>query len=193
MNRNTTDATPAFITVEPDWSLPVRMWVTFKTSVQRSRNGVEQRNSDRSNPLYAIGYGRNHSASEWPARKVSLMAELSAAVVVPIWVRGDGFVSEVSNVVTLDVTTVRSPFKVGSYAYFVEVGKTSVFRLITAVSGLTITLASGNAAYPDIAVPTYSSAADVYPCIVGLRKDNSAGWAEDQVDQVAEDILVEEL
>lgn len=192
MNDNTRDQAPRFIEVQPDWSMAVRYWVRFVTSILKARNGVEQRTAERTYPLYSIAYGRNFAGAEWSARRAKMILEFGGSVVVPLWARQDQYVSAVGDVVTLDATTVRSPYKVGSYAYFEETGKTSVFRQLTAFAGSTITLEAGNAAYPDIAVPTYTNAAVVYPCIAGLRADNNAEWSADQVDETTEVIHVEE-
>lgn len=193
MNANTRDATRRFIEDQPDWSMDARYWAKHSTTILKPRNGLEQRTAARSYPLYAIAYGRQFKGDEWTTRRAKVIHEMSAAVVVPIWMRPDGYVSAAGDVVTLDATTLRSPYKVGAYAYFEETGKASVFRAITAVAGSTITLAAGNAAYPDIVVPTYTSAAVVYPCIVGMRSDNTVEWAEEQVDEVTETVFVEEL
>lgn len=192
MTPNTTDAARKFVTISPDWKMSVRYWVTHSTDVHRAYDQTEQRTANRSYPRCSIAYGRTYAANEWPARRAALLNEFGQSLVVPIWTRPDSYVSAAGDVVTIDATTVLSPYKVGSYAYFEETGLASVFRQITALDGDEITFAAGNAAFPVMAVPAYTAAALVYPCIIGLRQNNEAEWSEDQVDQAGEVLFFEE-
>lgn len=169
-------ATPVFVDSEPDWSQDVKVIQKWSTDVQSAFSGAEQRARRRVAPRWETIFEVRLQPLPFSVIRSRMQAELQAPVVVPIWTRYEGLSGIASNVATLDAAITKSPFKVGSYAYFVESGKTSVFRRITAKGTSTITLASGNAAWPDITPPTYTSAAIVYPCILGLRDSMGADF-----------------
>ena len=169
---DSTNQSHVFVDDPPDWARDVRVIQSWKTDILTAFSGAEQRARRRSEPLYEQSFETIELAQPFTVIRKRMLEEASAPIVVPLWSRWQDFVSLVSDVLTLDSDLTKSPFRVGSYVYFVESGKTSVFREITAKSGATVTLVTGNAAYPDITPPTYTTAADVYPCIVGMRLEN---------------------
>ena len=169
---DSTNQSHVFVDDPPDWAKDVRVYMKFRTDVAMAFSGAEQRARRRNEPLYEQAFETEELAQPFTVLRKRILEEVSAPIVVPLWSRWQTFVSLISDVLTLDIDLTKSPFRVGSYAYFVESGKTSVFRSITAKSGATITLTTGNAAYPDISPPTYTTACSVYPCIVGIREEN---------------------
>jgi len=195
MLTNTLEAARVFVTDTPDWSQPVRFWQTWQTGIQQSKNGTEQRNSMRSRPLYSIAYAiSGMNTLDWGARRMAALRAMASAIVVPLWTVPESFESVAGEIVTLDVTSLaKTAFQVGGYAYFEQTGLASVFRVITAIGADTITLASGNAAYPDVTVPTYTAGALVYPCIIGQRDNNTLDSRMAGLESSEEILYVQEL
>ena len=194
MLPNSTTTTPAFIHVEPDWSVTMTSLQKWRTHITTSWDGTEQRASRRNRALFDLQFTTGAwTEAEWPARRAALLSEFEGPVVVPNWPFADLVVSIVDDVVTLDRTTLESAFKAGGYVYFVSDGLPSCFRRITARAGATLTLASGLAAYPAITPPAYGAGTLAFPCITGIRKENRGEWEHRQLDATAEIIRVEEL
>jgi hypothetical protein len=195
MYRNTFEADHVFVTDQPDWSQPVRYWETWETAIQVSKNNTEQRNSRRSRPLYSIAYAiRGMNTLDWGTRRMAALREMASAIVVPLWTVPETLDSVLSDTVTLTVASLaKTAFQVGGYAFFEQSGLASVFRVITAIGTDTITLASGNAVFPDIAVPSYTSGALVYPCIIGQRNENSLDSRMAGLEAAEEILYVQEL
>lgn len=186
----------------------------FSTSIYGSRDGTEQRAKRRGKPLLSLAFTvSGFTIGEFAIRSVRGRSELLAPIVVPIWpcyvtllTMGTTNQARFDVGVNPDKFNVNK-FKVGSWAYFVESGKTSVFRQVTSVvpayeSGGEIVygyidLQSGNGksgwAGTSTAVPSYAAGAKVYPCIVGMRKGNEIVFNNETIDQNSEMISVEEL
>jgi hypothetical protein len=168
--------THVFVDDPPDWAKDVVSIQVWRTDILTAFSGAEQRARRRNEPRYDIMFETEELDQSFTVIRSRMLKEMGAPVVVPIWTRPQTFVSLVADVLTLDVDLTKSPFRIGSYVYFVESGKTSVFREIEDKSGATVDLVTGNAAYPNITPPTYTTAAKVYPCIVGIRSDNVADF-----------------
>ena len=191
---DTTTQAAVFILDEPDFSREIEFSMQFVTDISTTHSDVEQRAKRRLSPKYGTAFAIGPFDSDsWPRRKSRLLSELGAPVVVPIWIRPVDFVSELSDVVTVGIDVSKREFRVGSYALFRESGLDSVFRKITAVGTTTITFETGNAAFPVQAVPAYTSAAEVFPCILGLRKDNEGESINRNPTSTRENIRVEQL
>jgi hypothetical protein len=131
---------------------------------------------------------------DWGTRRLAALREMAGAVVLPLWTLPETFESVVSETVTLDVVSLaKTAFQIGGYAFFDQDGLASVFRVITAIGVDSITLAAGNAAYPEIAVPSYTAGALVYPCIIGQRNDNTLDGRMAGLEAAEEILYVQEL
>jgi hypothetical protein len=191
---DTTTEAAVFLIDEPDFSREIEFTMQFVTDISSSHSDVEQRAKRRLSPKYQIAFTIGPLDSDgWPMRKSRMIRELGAPVVVPIWIRPVGFTSEASDVVTVDTNISKREFRVGSYALFREAGLSTVFRKITAIGATTITCETGNAAFPDITVPSYTSAAEVFPCILGLRNDNEGESVNRNPRKTRENVRVNQL
>jgi len=190
MSLPNTTTTPQFLEERPDWSKPVSLELAWKTDVQPSRDGSEQRSRRRQQPRYRFGYAiAALTTAQFAVRRAKGILEQGAALCVPIWTDAHTLASTVTTaggqVATLGATMDGNKFKVGSYAYIVQTGKPSVFRQITAVGTTTITLAAGGTV-------SYTAGAEVYPCILGVPSDGLT-FAASKLDDTDETITVEEL
>ncbi len=186
--------TPVFIEQKPDWGQNVNFDITFNTIVTRNRIGGEQRGNRRSRPAYGLDYQQsNLDIENYAAEKARTLKALGAPLVVPIWPRWFTLL-EMSTVnrALFTASIARKPFKPGQYAYFVQDGLVSTFRLITAVGDTTIDF-DASAAYPGPSIPAFTSGASVYPCIFGSNKDNAAGFKLARVNASNRIVSVEEL
>lgn len=186
--NDSSNIAPKFIEAQPDWSKPVQVISSFRTTVAESRNDGRQRARWRGKPRYAIAYSVSAlTIAESSLRRSQAVGELKAPVVVPVWT--DAFTLDAmtsTHVADLGESLTKKRFKVGSYAYFVQTGKTSTFRKITAISGETITFEAAT-------VPVFTNGATVYPCIKGIRQKGSASFTALMIDQTDEAIAIEEL
>lgn len=186
--NDSTNVSAKFIEAVPDWSKPVQVVSGFRTSVAETRNDGRQRARWRGKPRYAISYAISAlTVAESSLRRSQVIGELKAPVVVPIWT--DEFTLDAmtsTHVADLGEALAKKKFKIGSYAYFVQTGKTSTFRKIASISGETITFEAAS-------VPVFTNGATVYPCIKGFRVKNSAAFTGLMIDQTDEAIAIEEL
>ena len=193
MLPNSQDTAPNFIIHSPDWSSAVRVFQRWNTAIVAAHGGLEQRQQLQSRAKFGVAYEIGPwTALQWADRKLAMMAESGAPVVAPVWPLPVGLSSMSGNTANLDGTTASTAFLAGGYALFEESGKASVFRLIVSVGATSLTLASGNAAYPVITPPSYTSAAVVYPCVVGMKENNRANWASENIESISEVVYVQE-
>lgn len=187
MIADSTTATPRFIEAQPDWSKPVQVVATYRTSIAEARGEGRQRARWRQQPRYAISYQVTAlTVAEFAARRATILGELAAPVVVPIWTDEHELSGMAGHVATLTASVVKKKFKAGSYAYFVQTGLVSTFRRIVSISGSTVTFAAAT-------VPSFTAGATVYPCILGKRPKDGAGFTLHLVDNSDEAISIEEL
>lgn len=187
-------ASPVFIQDQPDWGKPVRVKLTFKTDVVMNRQAGEQRARRRSHPRYAMQYTiAAMTIAELSLRKARSITELGAPLVVPLWPQWQTLVTmTTANRADLDVPTARLPFKVGSWAYFVQTGKVSTFRQITALGSDYIDLAASGH-YPAGTLPSFTAGARVYPCILGAHNDNQFAFELIALNSTDQRVAVMEL
>jgi hypothetical protein len=191
---DTTTAAAVFLIDEPDFSREIEFSMQFVTDISSSHSDVEQRSKRRLSPKYEIAFSIGPLDSDgWPMRKSRMIRELGAPVVVPVWIRPVGFTSEAADVVTVDTNIAKREFRVGGYALFREAGLATVFRKITAIGATTITCVTGNAAFPVVAVPAYTGAAEVFPCILGLRSDNEGETVNRNPRKTRENVRIKQL
>lgn len=176
---NSITGDPIFNEVQPDWSKDVDYVVSWETAISSGFDGAEQRARLLSSPRYQLTFRADGtSIPSYSIRRASAELELGRPVVVPLWPRPSTLSSLAAQVATISGPPSKRPYKVGSFAYFVEDGLTSVFAEILALDATTITIAAGNAAFPDTTVPAYTSAAIVYPCIISSYKSNQADFED---------------
>ena len=189
MSIPNTTADPQFIEEEPDWSKPVTVESSWQTAIQSVRDGSEQRARRREHPKHRLAYTvAAMNTQRFAVRRAKSILEQGAPLVVPIWCdpfTALGTAEPGIDTVQLDEDLELARFKAGSYAYFVQAGKVSTFRLLTAVSADNLTLAAGGS-------ETFTPGATVYPCILGFPTDGST-FAAQKLDDTDEQIAVEEL
>lgn len=188
-----TTATPTFIEDEPDWAQPIILVRKWSTSIVPNREGGEQRKRRRKAPRFQISYRRQgYTPSELALRRRSINSQVMGSVVVPIWVADQAALSFATNSVTLS-STPANKFKVGSWVYVVS-GSNKCFRKITSISSNTINLSTEGAdKYPSGFDWSLFSTGIVYPCILGIRVDNSVRIVSSRHDIHAIEISVDEL
>lgn len=175
--NDSTNQTPVFFEDRPDYQRGFSLWQKWVTDVATAFSGAEQRARRRSRPTYELMMFRTEQLSTFAVRRARMLQEVGRPIVVPIWTHPEDISVNTGggNTITLGVTTLaKSAFREGSYVYFVESGKTSTFRQISAVGTTTITCVAGNCAFPDIPMPSYTTAGVAYPCILGMRQENVA-------------------
>ena len=127
------------------------------------------------------------NTAEFSLRRSNVITELQAPVVVPIWTDEFGLLEmQSANVSLLDATLAKKRFKIGSYAYFEQSGKTSTFRKITNIASNALTFEAAS-------VPAFTAGATVYPCILGMRPKDGAAFVMQRLDETDEMINIEEL
>lgn len=185
-----TTATPQFLAEPPDWSKPVSVETAWATNIMEARDGSEQRSRRRDKARFRLAYTLAAlNIGQFSVRRAKSLLEQAAAVVAPVWT--DEFTLEGASVGTgaatadLGESLTLQKFKVGSYAYFQQAGKTSTFRRILAVDGDTLDLAAGGA-------DTFTAGATVIPCILGLPAEG-ANFQLAKLDDSDEAVVIEEL
>lgn len=159
-----------------------------------SRRGDEQRARRRQRPRYSINYMLSAlDLAAFTLRRANTLIELISPIVIPIWTH-PYVLSSMTDADTAEflLPMAHKKFKVGSYAYFVQAGKVSTFRLITAINVSSISL-DHTAAFPTGTIPSFTVGAQVHPCIVGRRTDDTTAFTLSRVTQTEEVIAAEEL
>jgi hypothetical protein len=201
---HTKDGNVRFIENEPDWSQGMEVRSAWDTKILTNRDDSEQRARRQQTPKWSFTYALpNLDTDDASVRRSRQFRELNQLLVVPIWpfeMRSPSVVNTDDMDFTGHTDTPGMQAigpKAGGYMFFEETGLTSVFRKIVSVTDLsfvvTITFESGNAAYPNIAVPAYTTAVKPRPCITGMRVDNSGSMAQHRVGWSDELIAVEEV
>jgi len=185
---------PVFIQDAPDFNKTMTVVTDFRTTSFVARGGDEQRARRRQRPRYSINYILTAlDLAAFTLRRANSLRELQAPVVIPIWTH-PYTLSSMTTVNTAEflIGLSSKKFKVGSYAYFVQAGKVSTFRLITAVNSTSLTL-HATTAYPTGAIPAFTVGAQVHPCILGRRTEDSTSFSFSRVNQTDESLYAEEL
>lgn len=183
-----------FIQDAPDFNKTITVIANFRTTAFIARGGDEQRARRRQRPRYSINFMLSAlDLAAFTLRRANSLLELRAPVVIPIWTHPYTLSSMTSvNAAEFLIPLARKKFKVGSYAYFVQAGKVSTFRLITAINSTSLTL-HATTAFPTGAIPAFTVGAQVYPCILGRRTDDATSFNFNRVNQTDEAIACEEL
>lgn len=160
----------AYIADRPDFGERISYTSDWLTPISTQRNGTEQRTQKRQDPFYGQRFILSAlDVRELSVRRAAEVREAGRPVCVPQWKYWFQFASLVSNVLTVTGDLSRSRFKVGSRV-FIRNGSTWNFSKITAKGASTLTLDLAEN-FPAI-MSIYTTAAKVYPCIVGMRPDN---------------------
>lgn len=194
MFPDTSNVGPVFIQDAPDFNKTVTVISDFRTTSFIARGGDEQRARRRQRPRYSINYILGAlTLAQFTLRRANSLLELQAPIVIPIWTHPYALSSMTdANTAEFLISLSRKKFKLGSYAYFVQPGKVSTFRLITAVNSTSLSL-HASTAYPTGAIPAFTVGAQVYPCILGRRTDDTTAFTFNRVIQTDEAIAAEEL
>jgi hypothetical protein len=185
---------PLYIENSPDWGRPVLIDGRCKTNIKLVRSTGEQRARKRRRPKFSITYSLPAlNTLEFSQLSSQLLAMQRAPVVVPVWTDYFSLVSMPTvNSADIGLDTTYKKFKVGSWAYMVQAGKVSTFRLITIVGASGVLTFDGTAIYPGTGVKTFTAGARVYPCILGYFP-TGARWTANRVNETDSGIEVEEL
>lgn len=202
---NTKDGNVRFIADEPDWSQGFEVLADWRTKIITNRDDSEQRARREQTPKWSFTYALpNLAPDEASQRRSRQLRELGQLTVVPIWpFEMDApalvFADQFAYGDHLSIENMRSigP-KIGGYLFFEEDGLTSVFRKIesfalTAGVIVRVNFVTGNAAFPNIAVPAYTTACLTRPCVTGIRVDNSGSMASHRIGWNDELIAVQEI
>jgi hypothetical protein len=191
---DTSNVGAVFIQDSPDFNKPITVTTDFRTTSFTARGGGEQRSRRRLRPRYSINYMLTAlNLAAFTLRRANTLLELQAPIVIPIWTHPYTLSSmSDANTAALGLALASKKFKVGSYAYFVQTGKVSTFRLITAVNSTSLSL-HATTAYPTGTIPGFTAGALVYPCILGRRTDDASTFTLSRVTQTDEMIAAEEL
>lgn len=195
MSLADTTSTPVFIDWQPDWSATVSITTRWKTPIVVNREGGEQRAKIGVAPKLSMAYLiRSVRAQRFAIRRAMAMQQVGKAVVVPVWTEYGVSLSFATNSVTLNAAITSLKYKVGSWIYVTQ-GVNACFRKITVVATPAINLSSAGADFFPVGFTwaTFTAGARVYPCILGMRNNNSYRYLLNRVDRAAEQILIEEL
>ncbi len=190
-----TTAAPVFIDWQPDWGQPVGVLTGWKTSITVNREGGEQRSRLRKAPRLTISYKTGVlTTMNFAKRRAAAMAQMRAAVVIPVWVEYKTASAFATNSVTANSAITSLKFKNGSWVYVLQ-GGVGCFRKITSVATPVINLSSdGDDFYPvGFSWAGFSAGARVYPCIVGMRAGNAMQFQLPAADRKDDAIEIEEL
>ena len=204
---NTKDSTGTFIDDEPSWEMGMDLRMGWKTKVFTHRDETEQRANVQAYAKVGVNYVIGDlSTFQFGLRKARYFkddGEKVGKVTAPLWPiwmpEADGITTDTIswNGIT-DDEALAWGFRVGGHAFLQEDGLTSVFREIDSIAEslgvLTITFVSGNAAYPDIAVPSFTaSGVIVRPCVGGVRKDGAQRFIQNDLGHTDEMVSIEGL
>jgi hypothetical protein len=186
---------PVFLDTPPDWLKPVSVVTRWDTAIQVNREGGEQRANIMARPKLGLTYSRSAlRPQQFAINRAKAMKEVGAAVVVPVWTEYGAADSFAANSVTLTATITSLKFKIGSWIYVTQVAN-ACFRKIASVAAATISLSSSAADFSPVGFnwSLFTSGARVYPCVLGMRADNSYRYSLNRVDRSDAFVTVEEL
>lgn len=171
---------PLFIADSPDWAESVELVLGWDTTITPSRNGSEQRSRNRFYPKTKISFVVSAlSVAEYASRRSRARAEVKSPVVVPLWPIQYNYVSKAGQVITVDQLALGTDnLLADEYIFILEAGVAPKFYRIDSTSGSTITV-SGS-------ILAYTTAAKVFPCLLGVRDSKTVFKAStnDSVDEI---------
>jgi hypothetical protein len=184
MTPSTENLDPIFITERPDWGQSVLIDRMAATQVFVSHDGTEQRQrrltTSKLDTTYTVDALQPADAF---ARELSILDELQAPVVMPVWPYSIPVTAQAGNVLTVGDQVAFYPFRLGGWV-FVEDDNGEAFYPLASVDGDANQLTLGGG------VPQFSNAT-AYPCVFGIRKDGSATIKTIHTD-TSETVAVEE-
>lgn len=195
MSLADTTSKPAFIELQPDWSKPLRLLTSWVTSIQGNRESGEQRFRVKAKPKLVISYEyRGMAPNAFVTNRVKMIEQLGKAVVCPVWTEYGTALSFATNSVTLNAAITTLKHKVGGWIYVTQ-GANACFRKITTVATPTINLSSAGADFFPVGFSWagFSAGARVYPCVLGMKTENTYRVMNLRADRQDAPISVEEL
>lgn len=195
MIASSANTAPRYIQLKPDWGEDYDFVAEFLTGISRAENGAEQRSRRRDKAKYSIAYRVSGiTRAEIGLVRVEAMRGIGAPLAVPIWHAWESFLSLVAETLTLATAQLLlRPFKPGRLIYIEETGKASVFVRVVSLGASTILIEAGNAEYPDIMIPAFTTAAKVYPVIEGMADENTTQFQSLDLNNWAQAFDVKEL
>lgn len=194
MILDTTNAGWIYVQDRPDWGADYDFQKEFVTVITKSKNASEQRARIRQKPRYKLAYFiAAMTTAEASVRRAQALKGMGSNLAVPIWHAWEDVSSIVGNVINVAHTSLLlRPFKAGALVYFEQTGFTSVFRRVASVAAGAVTCVAGNAEYPVIAVPAYTTPR-MYPVISGISDENSVRFLHPDVNKTTQLFDVIEL
>lgn len=184
---DTENLAPLFITDAPDWAEGVEMIVSWPTTINGARSGLEQRTRGRLTPRFSTSFTLAAlSAAEYASRRTRAHTEVATAIIVPLWPIQYAFVSKAGQVITLNLTALASDNLITGEWIYITHSSTNTFHLITAVSGATLTVTGGISG-------GFDGSARVYPCLNGTRMEGKALFEAAHLQSIDEKISIEGL
>ncbi len=185
MTPSTNNTPPVFITERPDWNKQVLVDRATVTSIFSSGNATEQRQRRRQKSKLGISYNIEAlSPPEAFAREISILQELQAPVIIPLWPYSHAIVSVAGQVINLGEDISYYPFRVGGWC-MTNYLNADLFWPITGVD-FTNGLITVTGSLPVLTGGT------IWACIKGTRRDGSA-IISFQHTESSETITVDEL
>lgn len=182
----------AYIYDRPDFGLPINVGEQWLTPISTQRNGTEQRTQKRLEPRYTQRFTLSAlDIAELAWRRAAELRESGRPICVPLWKYWFPFVSIAAGIVTITGDLSCSKFKVGGRLMIWENSSTWNFSKIIAKGTSTLTIDPGEN-FPAI-LAGFTSAARVYPCIVGVRPQNQAETTANRLDDSDAIVEVNEL
>lgn len=191
---DTTNAGWVYVQDRPDWGADYDFQKEFVTVITKSKNASEQRARMRQKPRHKLAYFiAAMTTAEATVRRAQAIKGLGANLAVPIWHAWEDVTSIVGEVFNVAHTKLLlRPFKAGALVYLEQDGFTSVFCRVASVAAGAVTRQAGNAEYPNVAVPAYTTPR-MYPVISGIADENSVRFVHPDVNRASQLFDVIEL
>jgi len=206
----TGDGNVSYIINEPDWSSPVQVRIRWETGVVVNRDDSEQRSRRQRFPRFQMDYILSElDADAFSIRRANQITELSRLSVAPIWPflmptpgsvnMGTGIIIWTSN---WDVDSSNSRgqafgFKVGGYLFMQESGQADAFygpiTTIDTTGGQLRIVFPTTTVFSDGGTTVYTTAANIFPCIAGVRDSDSGVFNQDRLGFHEEFISIQEV
>jgi hypothetical protein len=205
---------PLFWDGSPDWGPGMSAVFRWTTAISTAIDGTEQRFRLRTTPRINVVQRHTWLRSEWARRQADLEAVARSKVVVPLWglwwkPKSTALIHDsVNPSIEFEAAELAwTPFRVPGYIYIRESGLQSVFLKIVGFADdvgndtmephtvLRLETFSGThiADWPAVAVPNYTTAAMVHPCVEGVLADGRIAVSHEHLAVVGETFALEGL
>ncbi len=171
---STVDA-PTFLAIAPDWSAGVAQTTTYRTDINRSRRGLEQRSQRTRRPALTMEYQWTANDAQARRRIENAVSQARGVIHVPWWPHGMLTQTEMisSTEVRLDSNPIAEEWDRDGWIYLWHRETGAEFRQVVSRNGALITLTGAG---PFLLFPAGSHA---FPVRLATRE------AAEQINQIA--------